>query len=102
MFKLYPFIEECLSFISLDIRILLTKSRFGNHGLQIKTCGSFKVYKDCVSYVSAILDEIHCMRYLPYLKSVKNKVLPDYFCKYPSLDEFMSYNLGHVRIVLCC
>jgi hypothetical protein len=93
LYKHVLLIEDYTVLLPKDLRIVYTKFRTCNHRLPIETGRWHNIDRDnrmCNFCNQCIGDEYHFLLCCPSLQNLRNLYLPPYYCKYPSIDKFVS------------
>ena len=92
LFKQQLKMESYLS-LSSNISIWLTRIRTANHRLPVETGRWYNIPRNnrkCNFCNNAIGDEYHFMLECQGLSYLRKQYLPTCYCKYPSIDKFIS------------
>jgi hypothetical protein len=84
--RLEPYLLE----LPYKFRIWITRLRTANHKLPIETGRWQNIDKEnriCTFCNTAICDELHFLLFCPSLNKQRSAILPQYFCKYPTIDK---------------
>ena len=93
LFKEKPSMDLYILELPINLRIWTTRFKIANHRLPIETGRWRNLDKDkriCTLCNNSIGDEYHFLLVCPSLSNIRCKYLPNYYCKNPSIDKFIS------------